>query len=155
MILSVLHGCQLVIAACDIGTDEKYVLMVPIKVEDDWPVCSEQPTKDGEFSADADGDAAASYRDDHDDEALMKPILDNRKLHSGSRFSSQHCKKRFTHACDVEKHVRNRTKEKPFACSLCVKKFTQSISLYLHMCKFHPDVPYAQHSASHSSFGKC
>ncbi|XP_030755916.1 Krueppel homolog 1-like [Sitophilus oryzae] len=62
--------------------------------------------------------------------------------HSGRIMVCCHCKKRFTHKGDYNKHLRKHTKEKPYKCSVCQKFFSNTSNLHRHQRTHNGDKPF-------------
>ena len=48
-------------------------------------------------------------------------------------YSCPYCMKRFTQKYDVQRHVMIHTGEKPFACNYCNQSFTRKSTLDMHI----------------------
>lgn len=49
------------------------------------------------------------------------------------KYECDICKKKFAKLCDVERHSRVHTGEKPFTCNICNKRFQQTHNLSKHL----------------------
>ncbi|CAH0746853.1 unnamed protein product [Bemisia tabaci] len=76
-----------------------------------------------------------------DEESIL---LSMKKIGDKKRpFSCTYCDKKFTQSGHLNRHLRTHTGDQPFSCTYCDKKFTQSGHLYTHLRTHTGDQPFS------------
>ncbi|XP_016842062.1 zinc finger protein 236 isoform X1 [Nasonia vitripennis] len=82
-----------------------------------------------------------SFLEGKNDEDELKE--DDSPSTTGPRYDCEICGKSFSKPCQVERHIRVHTGERPFKCETCNKSFSQKSSLQLHQKSHTGERPYA------------